>query len=65
MRAQYLFTATVVTLVTALTPEGTFAQGQTIKPSRNLITGLVAGEEVEKLTPPNGFITKKGDFDNL
>ena len=65
MRAQYLFTATVVILLTALAPGGTFAQGQTIKPSRNLITGLVAGEEVEKLTPPNGFITKKGDFDKL
>ena len=65
MRARYLFTATAVTLWTALAPGGTFAQAQTIKPSRNLITGLVSGEEVEKLTPPNGFITKKGDFEKL
>lgn len=65
MRAQYLCTATVVILLTALAPGGAFGQGQTIKPSRILITGLVSGEEVEKLTPPNGFITKKGDFDKL
>ena len=65
MRAQYLCTATVVILLTALAPGGAFAQGQTIKPSRILITGLVSGEEVEKLTPPNGFITKKDDFDKL
>ena len=65
MRARYLLTATVVTLWMGLAPGGAFAQGQTIKPSRTLITGLVAGEEVEKLTPPNGFITKKGDFDKL
>jgi len=65
MRAPYLFTATVVTLWTALAPGGAFAQGQTVKPSRTLITGLVDGEDVEKLTPPNGFITKKGDFDKL
>jgi hypothetical protein len=54
MRAKYFFT--VVTLWTALAPGGTLAQGQTIKPSRNLIIGLVSGEEVEKLMPPNGFI---------
>jgi len=65
MRAQYLCTATVVILLTALAPGGAFAQGQTIKPSRILITGLVSGEEVEKLTPPNSFITKKDDFDKL
>ena len=65
MRAQYFFTATVVTLLTALAPGSALAQGQTIKPSGILITGLVDGEEVEKLMPPNGFITKKGDFDKL
>jgi hypothetical protein len=65
MRAKYFFTATVVTLLTALAPGGPLAQGQTIKPSRTLITGLVSGEEVEKLMPPNGFITKKDDFDKL
>jgi hypothetical protein len=65
MRAQYFFAATVVTLLIALAPRVAFAQGQTIKPSKNLISGIVDGEEVEKLRPPNGFITKKEDFDKL
>jgi hypothetical protein len=65
MRAQHFVTATVATLVTVLAPEGSFAHGQTITPSRILITGLVSGEEVEKLTPPNGVITKKDDLDKL
>ena len=66
MRPRYLLTAaTVLILWTARAPGGALAQGQTIKPSKTLITGLVDGEEVEKLTPPNGFITKKGDFDKL
>jgi hypothetical protein len=65
MRAQYLCIASVVILLTGLASGSAFAQGLTIKPSKNLITGLVSGEEVEKLTPPNGFITRKGDFDKL
>jgi hypothetical protein len=65
MRAQHLFAAAVVTLLMALAPGVALAQGQTIKPSRDLISGVVDGEEVEKLRPPNGFITKKGDFDKL
>src|SRR5262245_23870212 len=66
MRPRYLLTAaTVLALWTALAPGGALAQGQTIKSSRTLITGLVDGEEVEKPTPPNGFITKKGEFGKL
>src|SRR5262245_20959861 len=57
------------------TPDGTVegkkgkddqaAQAKSIKPSKNLITGVVDGKEEEKLSPPNGFITKKEDFDQL
>jgi hypothetical protein len=65
MRAQRLFAPAVVVLLAALAPGRAPAQGHTIKPSRALITGLVSGEDVEKLTPPNGFITRKGDFDRL
>ena len=65
MRARHLFAATVVTLLTVLAPGGAFAQGRAVQPSRTLITGVVDGEEVERLSPPNGFITKKEDFDRL
>ena len=65
MRAQHLFAATVVPLLIALAPGVALAQGQTIKPSKNLISGLVDGEELEKLRPPNGFITTKEDFEKL
>jgi RNA polymerase sigma factor (sigma-70 family) len=41
------------------------AQGKTINPSKNLITGIVLAEEEVKLGPPNGFISKKEDFDKL
>jgi len=41
------------------------AQARTIKPSRNLITGTIDGEAEEKLSPPNGFITRKEDFERL
>jgi hypothetical protein len=65
MRAQHLFAATVVPLLIALAPGVALAQGQTIKPSKNLISGLVDGEELEKLRPPHGFITTKADFEKL
>jgi hypothetical protein len=64
MRAQPLSIAGLV-VVTALTPATALGQGQTVKPSKTLISGGVDGEEVEKLRPPNGFITKKVDFDKL
>jgi hypothetical protein len=65
MRAQHLFAATVLALFTALAAGGALAQGQTFKPSKTLITGVVDGDGVEKLRPPNGFITKQEDFDKL
>lgn len=64
MRTQY-FAVSVVGLLIVLTAGSAFAQGQIIKPSRNLITGIVDGEDVEKLSPPNGFLTKKEDFEKL
>jgi hypothetical protein len=65
MRIQRYFVATVVTLLAALAPAGALAQEQTIKPSKNLITGLVDGAEEEKLRPPSGFIANQQDFDKL
>src|SRR5262249_31312317 len=41
------------------------AQAQIIKPSGNLITGLVDGGDVEKLSPAHGFIIRQEDLDKL
>ena len=65
MQTWDLLAAIVATLLAELAPGAAFAQGQTIRPSKNLITGLVDGEEVEKLKPPSGFLTKQEDFAKL
>ncbi len=36
-----------------------------VKPTKNLITGLVDGEGLDQLIPPAHFITKKEGFEKL
>ncbi len=38
---------------------------QVVKPTKNLITGLVDGEGLDQLIPPAHFITEKEDFEKL
>jgi RNA polymerase sigma factor (sigma-70 family) len=40
-------------------------QARIIKPSKTLNTGHIDDPEAEKLSPPNGFVAKKEDFERL
>ncbi len=65
MYVRHRFVSVSVIVLAALAPWVTFAQEHTVKPSKNLITGLVDGEEVEELAPPHGFVATKVEFEKL
>jgi hypothetical protein len=65
MRINNLVAAIVAALSAVLVIDMACAQERVIKPTKDLIAGLIDGAEEEKLSPPNGFIAKKEDFDKL